>query len=161
MSSTATNDTNYCVRLVGYSDTARSIAGERTATNPSASISAGTFYYYNGAGFSSKVVTDPTLDTLTVTCDSGLQVVGASTARWRVTVVAGGITHASSTTSHTADPTDSQIKWDATASTQPIEIEIRYQFFVDSIEQINLVATFDPGDLLARGIYEPPPAVGA
>jgi Tfp pilus assembly protein PilV len=160
MSSTATNDTNYCVRLVGYSDTARAVAGERTATNPAASISAGTFYYYNGAGYSNKAVTDATLDALTVTC-SKTQVVGASVATWRVTVVAGGITRASTTTAQTADPGDSQIRWDATASTQPIEIEIRYEFIVDGITQINLLATFDPGDLLARGIYEPPPAVGA
>ncbi|MDQ4109314.1 MAG: hypothetical protein M3138_11010 [Actinomycetota bacterium] len=158
MSSTVTSDTNYCVRLVGYSDTARSIAGERTATNPSASISAGTFHYYNGAGYSSKAVTDSTLDTLTVNCDSGSQIVGASTARWRVTVVAGGITHATATTAQTADPADSQIRWDVTAATQPIEITIRYEFIVDGITQINLSATFDPGHLLAHGIYEPPPA---
>jgi Tfp pilus assembly protein PilV len=160
MSSTATNDTNYCVRLVGYSDTARSIAGESSATNPSASITAGTFYYYNGAGYSSKAATDPTLDTLTVTC-SKTQIVGASTATWRVTVVSGGIAHATATTAQTTDPTDAQIRWDASASTQPIEITIRYEFIVDGLTQINLSATFDPGDLLARGIYEPPPAQGA
>ena len=157
MSSTATNDTNYCVRLVGYSDTARSLAGESSATNPSASISAGTFYYYNGAGFSNKLSTDATLDTLTVTC-SKTQVVGVSTATWRVTVISGGIVHASTTTAQTADPTNSQIRWDTSASTQPIEITVRYEFIVDGITQINLSATFDPGDLLARGIYEPPPA---
>jgi hypothetical protein len=26
------------------------------------------------------------------------------------------------------------------------------------VHQINLVATFDPGDLFAHGIYQPPPA---
>ena len=158
MSSTATNDTNYCVRLVGYSDTARSIAGESSATNPSASITAGTFYYYSGSGYSNKAVTDTTLDTLTVTCSSGTQVVGASTALWRVTVVSGGIAHATATTAQTTDPTDPTIRWDVQADTQPIEITIRYEFIVDGITQINLSATFDPGDLLAHGIYEPPPA---
>jgi Tfp pilus assembly protein PilV len=157
MSSTATDATNYCVRLVGYSDTARSIAGESSATNPSASITAGTFFYYNGAGYSSKAATDSTLDTLTVTC-SRTQLVGASTATWRVTVISGGIVHATATTAQTTDPTNSQIRWDASASTQPIEITIRYEFIVDGVTQINLSATFDPGELLARGIYEPPPA---
>ncbi|MGH2680493.1 MAG: type IV pilus modification PilV family protein [Actinomycetota bacterium] len=158
MSSTATNNTNYCVRLVGYTDSARAVAGERTSTAPSAPAPTGTFHYYNGSGYSNKVVTDTTLDTLTVTCSSGPQVVGSSTATWRVTVVSGGIVHASTTTAQTADPTDSQITWDASASTQPIEITIRYEFIVDGIWQIDLTATFDPGDLLAHAIYGPPPA---
>jgi hypothetical protein len=100
---------------------------------------------------------DATLDTLTVTC-SKTQLVGASTATWRVTVVSGGITHAQTTTAQTTDPTDAQIRWDASASTKPITITIRYEFIVDGITQINLSATFDPGDLLARGVYGPPPA---
>jgi type II secretory pathway pseudopilin PulG len=158
MSSTATDDTNYCVRLVGYQDTVRAVAGESTATNPSASVTAGSFYYYSGSGYSNKDVTDSTLDTLTVTCDSGSQIVGASTARWRVTVSAGGIRHATATTAQTTDPTDSTIRWDVQADTHPIEITIRYEFIVDGLTQINLSATFDPGDLLAHGIYEPPPA---
>jgi hypothetical protein len=29
---------------------------------------------------------------------------------------------------------------------------------VDGITQIDLLSTFDPGDLLAHAIYEPPPA---
>jgi type II secretory pathway pseudopilin PulG len=157
MSTTQTSDTNYCVRLVGYSDTAHAIAGERQATSPSASVSAGTFYYYNGVGYSNKSVTDAALDTLTVTC-SRTQVVGLSTVTWRVTVASGGINHATTTTSETADPADAQTRWDAEATVQPIEITIRYEYIVDGVTQINLLATFDPGDLFAHGIYQPPPA---
>jgi hypothetical protein len=73
--------------------------------------------------------------------------------------VAGGLTHATRTTAETTDPTDPDVRWDVQASTQPIEITIRYQFEVDLVPQIDLTATFDPGELLARGIYEPPPAV--
>jgi hypothetical protein len=158
MSATSTNDTNYCVRLVGYQDSVRAVAGESTSTDPSATVSAGTFYYYNGAGFSNKASTDSTLDTMTVTC-SKTQLVGASTATWRVTVASGGITHASTTTSQTTDPSNGDIRWDVQAQTQPIEVTIRYEFIVDGVTEINLAATFDPGDLFARGIYEPPPAV--
>jgi hypothetical protein len=145
--------------LVGYSDAARAIAGERQATDPSASISAGTFYYYTGAGsgYSNKSVTDATLDTLTVTC-SKTQLVGVNTVTWRVTVAAGGVTHATTTTAQTADPADAQTRWEAEASVQPIEITIRYEYIVDGVNQINLLATFDPGDLFAHGIYQPPPA---
>ncbi|HEX6400800.1 MAG TPA: hypothetical protein VF108_10095 [Actinomycetota bacterium] len=158
MSTTATNDSNYCVRLVGYQDSVQAIAGESSSTDPSATITAGTFYYYNGTGFSNKASTDSTLDTLTVTC-SKTQVVGLSTVTWRVTVASGGISHTTTTTSETNDPTDGNIRWDAQASTQPIEITVRYEFIVDGVTQINLSATFDPGDLFAHGIYEPPPAV--
>jgi type II secretory pathway pseudopilin PulG len=160
MSTTQTLDTNYCVRLVGYSDTARAIAGERTATNPSASVSAGTFWYYNGAGYSSKSVTDATLDTLTVTC-SKTQVVGVNNVTWRVTVASGGVKHATTTTSQTTDPTDAQTRFDAKASVNPIEITIRYEYLVDGVHQLDLSATFDPGDLLAHGIYQAPPAAAS
>jgi type II secretory pathway pseudopilin PulG len=160
MSTTQTLDTNYCVRLVGYSDTARAIAGERTATNPSASVSAGTFWYYNGAGYSSKSATDATLDTLTVTC-SKTQVVGINNVTWRVTVAAGGVKHATSSTSQTADPGDAQTRFDAQAIVQPIEIKIRYEYLVDGVHQLDLSATFDPGDLVAHGIYQAPPAAAA
>ena len=157
MSTTQTSDTNYCVRLVAYQDSARAIAGESTATAPSASIAAGTFHYYNGVGYSNKVSTDSTLDTQTVTC-SKTQLVGGSSVTWRVTVASGGIKHSTSTTAQTVDPTDGNKRWDVTASTHPIEITLRYEFIVDGITQINLLSTFDPGDLLAHGIYEPPPA---
>ena len=157
MSANQTLDTNYCVRLVGSSDKAQAIAGERQATNPSAAISAGTFFYYNGAGYSSKLSTDATLDALTVTC-SKTQVVGLSIVTWRVTVAAGGIKHATTTTSQTADPADAQTRWDAEAITHPIEITIRYEYIVDGLHQIDLSAKFDPGDLFAHGIYQPPPA---
>ena len=159
MSSTQTNDTNYCVRLVGYSDTAHAIAGERQATNPSAAVSAGTLFYYTGvgSGYSNKSVTDTTLDTLTVVC-SKTQLVGASTVTWRVTVAAGAIKHATTATTQTADPADAETRWDAEATVHPIEVSIRYEYIVDGVTEINLLATFDPGDLFAHGIYQPPPA---
>jgi len=157
MSTTQTNDTNYCVRLVGYADSAHAIAGERQASNPAASITAGTFFYYNGLGYSSKAATDATLDTLTVTC-SKTQLVGLSSVTWRVTVASGGIHHATTTTAQTADPSDAQTRWDAEATAQPIEITIRYEYIVDGITEINVSAKFDPGDLFAHGVYQPPPA---
>jgi type II secretory pathway pseudopilin PulG len=158
MSTTQTSDTNYCVRLVGYQDSVVAVAGESTTTDPTATIAAGTFHYYNGLTYSNRSATDATLDTLTVTC-STTQVVGLSTVTWRVTVASGGITHATTATSETSDPTDPDKPWDVQASTAPIEITVRYEYIVDGVTEINLAATFDPGALLARGIYEPPPAV--
>jgi type II secretory pathway pseudopilin PulG len=162
MSSTQSNDNNYCVRLVGYADTARAVAGERTATNPSASLTGGTVYYYSGSGYSNKAATDASLDSLAVTC-SKTELVGLSTVTWRVTVSStdGGITHATTTTSQTADPGDAQTRWDAEATVLPVEITIRYEYIVDGVTEINLKATFDPGDLFTHGIYQPPPAAQA
>jgi len=157
MSTVPTNDANYCVRLVGYADTVRAVAGESTATAPSSTVSAGTFYYYSGSGYSNKAVTDATLDTLTVSC-SKTQVVGASTVTWRVTIASGGVLHATTTTAQTQDPADANVRWDVQAAVQPIEVTIRYEYIVDGVHEIDVDATFDPGDLLARGIYEPPPA---
>jgi type II secretory pathway pseudopilin PulG len=160
MTTVTTDDTNYCVRLVGYRDTVRAVAGESTSTNPSSSITAGSFYYYTGSGYSNRAVTDSTLGTLSVTC-STTQLVGSSSVTWRVTIASGGVVRASTTTSETTDPADPNIPWDAQATTNPIEITIRYQFLVDGVEEIDLRARFDPGSLLARGIYEPPPSSGA
>jgi Tfp pilus assembly protein PilV len=161
MNTTQTSDSNYCVRLVAYTDSARAVAGESTSTAPSAPAPTGTFFYYNSvtSNYSNKVVTDPTLDTLPVTCVK-TQLVGGSNVTWKVTVTSadGGITHATTTTAQTVDPSNGNIRWDVEASTHPIEIRLRYELIVDGITQINLLATFDPGDLLAHGIYEPPPA---
>lgn len=161
MSSAQTLDTNYCVRLVGYTDSARAIAGERQATDPSAAISAGTLFYYNSATstFLNKAVTDATLDSLAVTCVKS-QLVSGANVTWRVSVTSadGGIKHATTTTSQTADPADAQTRWDAEAITHPIEITIRYEYIVNGVTEVNLKATFDPGDLFAHGIYQPPPA---
>jgi Tfp pilus assembly protein PilV len=159
MLATQTDPRNYCVRLVGYSDSARAIAGERQATNPSAPLPAGTFSYYNGASYTTLSVTSAALDSLPVICDSGFQTVGTHTVKWRVTVAVGGIKRATlGPTSQTADPADVQTRWDAQAISHPIEITVRYQYIVDGVDEINLLATFDPGDLLAHGIYQPPPA---
>lgn len=158
MTTVQTNDTNYCVRLVGYQDTVRAVAGESTSTNPSASVTTGSFFYYSGSGYSNKAVTDSTLDALEVDCYKS-QLVGGSTVEWHVRVTSsdGGVTHATTATAQTTDPTDADKKWDVQASTSPIKITIRYEFIVDGVTEVNLKATFDPGALLAHAIYEPPP----
>jgi hypothetical protein len=153
--------TNYCVSLEGYADSAHAIAGERTATNPSAPNPVGTLWYYNGSSYSSKLVSDPSLDSLVLgnTKCVKQQTIGGALVTWRVTVDAGGIKHATPTTTQTVDPADPlQTRWDAKATVQPIEITIHYEYLVNGFPEIDLTVTFDPGDLLAHGIYQPPPA---
>jgi hypothetical protein len=42
-----------------------------------------------------------------------------------------------------------------------VEITIRYEYIVNGVTEVNLKATFDPGDLFTHGIYQPPPAAQA
>lgn len=163
MSLVNSDPNNYCMRISGYVDTVRALAGERTATPSTASISAGTFDYNNGSGtYLSKGVKDPTLNSLAITtqCDS-TQVVGVNTIRWRVTVSAGDITPGlEPPPTSTSDPANSQIKWETEARTTPIALTARYELIVNGVHEVDVTMTVDLGELVAQSVYEPPPAFG-
>jgi hypothetical protein len=156
-----TNGNNYCVRITGYSETVRIIAGER-ATAPSNASPVGSITYYTGtgSGFTTKNVTDTaTLPTLPVVCQSTLQPVSGKNVQWRVTVTSGGIVPASAPSyTEVVDPADSQTRLEAEATTTPLAVTIRYQLFVDAILEMDVTVTTELGSLIARGVYgEPPP----
>lgn len=159
MSTTATNDTNYCLRISGFTSNASLFVGPRTATNPSASV-AGTLFYYNGAGYSSKTLTDATLSTLSVNCSS-TQTVSGKTVTWQVSVAAGGITPGSTTTSQTTDPGDAQTRSEAVATTTPPSLTVRYVLTVNGVIEDDLTLTTAFGSLRAQGVYGEPPTAGA
>jgi hypothetical protein len=159
MSTTATNDTNYCLRIANYTSSVSLFVGPRTATDPAASVS-GTLFYYNGSGYSSKTLTDATLSTLSVNCTS-TQTVSGKTVIWQVSVTAGGATAGSSTTSQTADPTDSQTRTEAQASTTPPSLTVRYVLTVNGTIENDLTLTTSFGSLRAEGVYGEPPTPGA
>lgn len=160
MSTTATNDTNYCLRIANYTSSASVFAGPRTSTDPTASLS-GTLYYYSSGSFLSKSVTDSTLSTLSVSCDSGTQTVSGQSVRWQVTVSAGGISAGSTATSQTADPGDSQTRTEAQASTTPMSLTVRYVLTVNGVIEDDLTVVTSLGSLLAHGVYGEPPTSGA
>lgn len=158
MSTSASVDTNYCVRITGYSENTRVLVGERTATNPSNSV-AGTLYYYNGSGFSSKTVTDSTLGTVAVTCQK-TQTVSGRSVTWRVQVLAGGFVAATAPApTQTTDPGDSQTRTEADATTTPIGVTLSYQLIVDGAYEVDLIVQTDLGSILATGAYGEPPTV--
>jgi type II secretory pathway pseudopilin PulG len=163
MSVTNTSENNYCMRITGYADTARIYAGARAATAPAASITGGTFYYYDsGTGtYLSKAVTDPSLSTLTINCTPASQTIGGKTVTWKVTVAAGDITPASvpAATNQTLS-TDSQTRLEQEATVSPIKVTFRFRIIVNSTDEVDLKVTIDPGTLVARGIYGPPPSAG-
>jgi type II secretory pathway pseudopilin PulG len=166
MSATDTDAENYCMRVTGYSDSARVYAGEQTATAPTASIDGGTFSYYDSAtqSYSSLPVTDAALDSLSFTCSKSVSIDG-DTVQWFVSVNAAsgitGITHAQvPAPKESTDPVSSQIKLETESTVQPIRITFDYELRVNGAKEIDLVVTVDPGTLLTSGIYGPPPEAG-
>ena len=158
MSTNASLDTNYCLRISGYADTASVLVGQRTTTNPSTTV-AGNLFYYNGLGYSSLPVTSSSLSTLSVTCQT-TQFVGGDQYVWRVTVSAGAITPATQTTSQTLDPSDSQTRTQAEATVDPISLAIQYDLINQSTGELqsDLTITVELGALLASGDYGEAPS---
>jgi len=164
MSTTNTLSTNYCMTLTGYNDTAHVYAGESIATTPLASVGGGTFSYWNSAtsGYANVPVTSTTLESLAFQC-STTQIVGGKSVTWRVTVRAGDITHAqvpayTDTTSTPATVPLTHLETEATV--QPIHIKFQYELIVDSVKEVDLTVSVDPGTLTTRAVYGPPPTAG-
>jgi hypothetical protein len=42
----------------------------------------------------------------------------------------------------------------------PIKVTFRFRIIVNSTDEVDLKVTIDPGTLVARGIYGPPPSAG-
>lgn len=160
MSTTNTSDTNYCMRIVGYADTASALAGPRTSTDPSATVTAGTFYYLSGGSYQNKSVTDLSLGTLTVSCAPPAQTISGHTVTWKVTVAAGGISPAKTTETSTPTASDAQTRTEASATANGITVTMLYQLWIDSEQEVDLTVTADLGDLIADGAYGAPPTAG-
>jgi hypothetical protein len=162
MSATNTNASNYCMYLTGYADTARVYAGARTSTGPAASVTGGTFFYYNSStsSYNSLAATSSSLSTLAFNCTK-TQTIGGKSVTWRVTVSSGGITPASVPTyTNRVSATDSQVHYEVEANVQPIKIVFKYELIIDSVTEVSLTTTVDPGTLVTKGVYGPPPSAG-
>jgi type II secretory pathway pseudopilin PulG len=162
MSTDPTQDANYCLRVSGYADTVRAIAGESTSTAPTASVSGGTLWYWNsGTGtYSSQSVTSSSLSSLTFTC-SRSETVDGSPVEWKVRVLAAGnISPASTSTASETDTTDTTIKLSTEAVAKPIALSVDYEIWVDGILEVDLSVTTNLGSLTASSVYGPPPEFG-
>ena len=75
--------------------------------------------------------------------------------------VLGGITSASVPTyTNRVSATDSQVHYEVEANVQPIKIVFKYELIIDSVTEVSLTTTVDPGTLVAKGVYGPPPSAG-
>jgi hypothetical protein len=43
---------------------------------------------------------------------------------------------------------------------QPIHIKFQYELIVDSVKEVDLTVSVDPGTLTTRAVYGPPPTAG-
>jgi hypothetical protein len=118
----------------------------------------GLFYYYSAGSFLSKATTDPSLNTLSVSCAT-TQTVSGKTVTWSVTVDVGGLVRTTTTTTQQTT-SDSQTRKEATATVNPIAVTMRYQLTVGSNIEVDLTIAADLGDLTAKGVYGLPPAAG-
>jgi hypothetical protein len=119
----------------------------------------GTLHYYDDATdtFLSKSVTDVTLDSLTVTCQT-TETVSGVTVMWQVRVLVGGFSAATAAApTQTPDPVDTQTRTEAQATTLPIDVTLHYDVFVGGQNEVDLVVQTDLGALLATGSYGQPP----
>ncbi len=160
MSANAALDNNYCLRIQGYTDSASVLVGERTATNPAATV-AGSLYYYDKdtAGYANLSVTSASLSTLSVTCTK-TQLVGGISYTWTVKALAGGIAAASTHTAQTTDPSDSQTRTQAEASVTPLSLALTYELRNNLTSELQAALTInvDLGTLLASGDYGAAPS---
>jgi hypothetical protein len=162
MSTDPTQDANYCLRISGYADTVRAVAGESTSTAPTASVTGGTLYYWNAStgAYVSLSVTSSSLSSLTFTC-SRSETVDGSTVDWTVSVsTAGNITPASTSTASENDASDSTIKLSTEAVSKPISLTVAYRLRVDGVNEVNLTITTNLGSLTANSVYGAPPEFG-
>ena len=146
MGATNTSANNYCMYLTGYNDTARVYAGARTATGPAASVTAGTFSYYDSStsSYTNVSVTSSSLSSLSFNCTK-TQTIGGKSVTWRVSVAAGGITPATVPTyTNVVSATDSQVRKEVEATVQPITITFKYELTVDSVKEIDLTTRWTP-----------------
>ena len=105
-------------------------------------------------------MTSSSLSSLSFNCTK-TQTIGGKSVTWRVSVAAGGITPATVPTyTNVVSATDLQVRKEVEATVQPITITFKYELTVDSVKEIDLTTLVDPGALLARATYGPPPAAG-
>ena len=101
---------------------------------PTATVSAGTFHYYNGLLLEQER-DRLDLDTLTVTC-SKTQLVGLSTVTWRVTVASGRLAR-DHDDERDGRPGRLGHPLGRPGGDAPIEIRVRYEFIVDGVTEVN------------------------
>jgi type II secretory pathway pseudopilin PulG len=143
----------YFATLYSYQDTVTAQAGISTSA-PTATVNAGTVYYYNGSGYTSLSATSSSLDSLDVTRTFSVTISGSTVT---VTCRIRDFSRAATVTSYVDDGSS---RLEAEGEVTPVIGTLDYTVAVDGVIEVDLELTLDLGDVAARAVYEPPPSAG-
>ncbi len=147
----------YFLSIVGYQDTARASAGVG-ASVPTASVTAGTVSYWNGAGYSSLSATSASLSSIAPTLSLS-QLVGGKTVVVSMSLLASSTSPATASTASTAGGPPASLT-DVTAQVSGLTSTVVYKVTIDGTTVVNLNVAVNLKSMDVRGTYAPAPGVG-
>jgi hypothetical protein len=143
----------YCFTLHDYRDSSASQAG--TTTSAPTVTQTGTFYYWNGASYSSVAIASMGSLALPITCSQTATVGGAS-----VTWLARLTSVTAPTTASNATITSGSTRTDVDTTATPPRFTILYRVTVNGVTEVDMTVDSILGNLVTRGVYGPPPPAG-
>lgn len=163
----------YLVSIVGYADQVAAPVGRQVLGSsgtgaavpaPSASVTAGTVYYWNPAtgSYASLPATSDSLaaalgaSTLTATAN-----VSGRTVTVTISVIADSVTKATTGTSTRVGGTGNLSRTEASAQATPPRLSVRYQVWVNGLQRADLTIAVNLKTMEARGVYAPAPLSGS
>lgn len=163
----------YLVSIVGYADQVAAPVGRQvlgsSATGsavpaPSASVTAGTVYYWNpatGSYASLSATSDGLVAALEASTVTATATVNGKTVTVTISVVAGSVTKATTGTSTTVGGTGDLSRTEASAQATPPRLSVRYQVWVNGSQRADLTIAVNLKTMEARGVYAPAPLSGS
>jgi hypothetical protein len=148
----------YFISLVGYEDVTTAAAGT-VAPLPTATVSGGTVYVWNGLGYDSFAWNNAGLNALNRSATITEVVSGKTVSVTMATVTAGMAVGATSVTPTT--PVGTATRTDVDAIATPPRIEIQYTVKINGTTKVDLLITLNLKNLEARGVYAAAPAQGS
>ena len=149
----------YLLSIVGYQDAAGAAAGV-LAPVPTASVSAGTIWYWNGGGYSSLAATSGSLGAIAPAITQS-QVINGHTVVVSMSLVSNTTTAATTSTAATPSTAGNVTRTDVSASVTPPSTAVTYRITVDGSTKVNLTITVNLKSMDVRGIYAAAPAQGS
>jgi prepilin-type N-terminal cleavage/methylation domain-containing protein len=151
----------YFLSIVGYQDTASAAAGI-SAPLPTATVSAGTVYYWNAATstYVNLSASSAGLNAITPTFTSS-QTVSGHTVVVNISLQSSSTTAATTSTSATPATSGSVTRTDVTASVIPPRTTVLYTISVDGSTKVNLSILVNLKSMDVRGSYAAAPAQGS
>ncbi len=157
--------TGYLLSMTGYQDSATSQAGSTTSVAPAAGSTAGTISYWNGAGYTTRSVTDALLNNIAPPPATQTATVGGHVVTVSISVLglASGRGSQAATSGATKTCTPSASLTQCTAedsSVTPFTATVHYVVIVDGATAVDLNIAINMGTMLTRSVYAPAPAAG-